>query len=84
MEVIPEFSGVGQGLDYAVHEARVAQIDQSCKSRQAHLLLLLLLVAFNAGGRRMRHGLHHARRFRLKPEKKRHHHVSVLLVYIFH
>lgn len=32
-EVIPEFSGVRQGLDDAVHETGVAEVDQSGKSR---------------------------------------------------
>lgn len=32
-EVIPEFSGVRQGLDDAVHETGVAEVDQSGKAR---------------------------------------------------
>lgn len=33
MEVVPEFSGVGQCLDNAVHETGVPKVDQSCKTR---------------------------------------------------
>lgn len=65
MEVIPEFSAVGQGLDDAVHEAGVSEVDQSCKTRQAHLLLLLFFMALVAGGSGVGHGLHHAGGFRL-------------------
>lgn len=68
MEVIPELSGVGQGLDNTVHEAGVAKVDQSCKTRQAHLLLLLFLVALIASRRCMGHGLHHTGRLGLKQE----------------
>lgn len=70
VEVIPEFSGVGQGLDDTVHEAGVAEVDQSCKTRQAHLLLLLFFMALIAGRRCVGHGLHHAGRFRLRQERK--------------
>lgn len=65
MEIISEFSGIRQGLDDTVHEAGVAQINQSCKARQAHLLLLLFLMALIADRRGMRHGLHHAGGFGL-------------------
>lgn len=66
MEVIPEFSGVRQGLDNTVHEAGVAKIDQSCKTRQTHLLLLLFFMALIAGRGCMGHGLHHACGLRLR------------------
>lgn len=69
MEVIPEFSGVGQGLDDTVHETGVAQVDQSCKTRQAHFLLLLFFMALVAGRGCMGHRLHHAGRFRLRQER---------------
>lgn len=69
MEVIPEFSGVGQGLDDAVHEAGVAEVDQTRETGQAHLLLLLFLVALVAGWGRVGHGLHHACRLRLRQER---------------
>lgn len=59
-EVIPEFSGVGQGLDDTVHEAGVAQVDQSSKTRQTHFLLLLVFMVLLAGREAMGHGLHHA------------------------
>lgn len=72
MEVIPEFSGVGQGLDDAVHEAGVAQVNQSCESRQAHLLLLLFLVALVSSRWCMGHGLHHASRLGLRLETQAH------------
>lgn len=68
MKVIPELSGVGQGLDNTVHEAGVAEVDQSCKTRQTHFLLLLFLMALIAGRRRMGHGLHHTGRLGLKQE----------------
>lgn len=68
VEVIPEFSGVGQGLDNTVHEAGVAKIDQSCKTRQANLLLLLFFMALIADRGCVGHGLHHARRLRLRQE----------------
>lgn len=67
MKVIPELSGVGQGLDDTVHEAGVAKVDQPCKTRQAHLLLLFFLVAFS-DRRRVGHRLHHAGRLRLMSE----------------
>ena len=41
MEVVPELSCVGEGLDDTVHEAGVAQVDQSRETWQTHLLLLL-------------------------------------------
>jgi len=63
---VPEFSGVGQRLDDAVHEAGVAEVHQPREARQAHLLLLLVLVALVAGEQRVAHGLHHAGRLRLK------------------
>lgn len=69
VKVIPEFSGVGQGLDDTVHEARVAEVYQSCKTRQAHLLLLLFFMALVAGRRCMAHGLHHAGWFRLRKDR---------------
>lgn len=65
MKVIPEFSGVGQGLNDAVHEAGVSEVDQPCKTRQAHLLLFLFFMALAAGRRCVGHGLHHAGRLRL-------------------
>ena len=68
MEVIPEFSGVGQGLDNTVHEAGVAKVDQSCKTRQAHLLLLLFLMPLIASRRCVCHRLHHAGRLGLRQE----------------
>lgn len=67
MKVIPELSGVGQGLDDTVHEAGVAKVDQPCKTRRAHLLLLFFLVAFS-DRRRVGHRLHHAGRLRLMSE----------------
>lgn len=70
VEVIPEFPGVGQGLDDAVHEAGVPEVDQSCEARQTHLLLLLFLVALAAGGRGVCHGLHHACGFGLRGKQK--------------
>lgn len=70
VKVIPEFSGVRQGLDHAVHEARVAKVDQSRETREAHLLLLLLFVALNAGGKAMGHGLDHAGGLRLRQEAR--------------
>lgn len=69
VEVIPEFSGVGQGLDDAVHEAGVTEVDQSGKAGQAHLLLLLFFVPLIGGGSGVGHGLHHAGRFRLRHTK---------------
>lgn len=69
VEIIPEFSGVGQGLDDAVHEAGVAEVDQSGKTRQAHLLLLLFFMALIGGGSCVGHGLHHAGRFRLRHKR---------------
>lgn len=74
MEIIPEFSGVGQGLDNTVHEAGVAKVNQPCKTRQAHLLLLLFLMALIGGRRCMGHWLHHAGRFRLRQEIHMHTH----------
>lgn len=71
MEVVPEFSGVGQGLDDAVHETGVAEVDQSCESRQAHFLLLFFLKTFTAGRSHMGHGLHHAGGLRLRPNRCR-------------
>lgn len=68
-EVIPEFSGVGERLDDAVHEAGIAKVDQSCKTRQAHFLLLLFFMMVIAGRRCVSHGLHHAGRFRLNQER---------------
>lgn len=68
MEVIPEFSGVGQRLDHAVHEAGVAEVDQSCEAGQTHFLLLLFLVALIAGRGCVGHGLHHAGGLRLRQE----------------
>lgn len=67
-EVVPEFPGVGQGLDDAVHEAGVAQVDQSSKTRQTHFLLLLVFVVLLAGGEGVGHGLHHAGGLRLKAD----------------
>lgn len=86
MKVIPEFSGVGQGLDDTVHEAGVAKVDQPCKTRQAHLLLLFFLVAFS-DRRRVGHGLHHAGRLRLTSETyihlQTHEKLNFVIVIIF-
>lgn len=59
MKVVPEFTGVGQRLDDAVHEACVAQVDQACEAWHTHLLLLLLNTALTASRRRVGHGLDH-------------------------
>lgn len=69
MEVVLEFSGVGQGLDDAVHKAGVPKVDQSCKTRRAHLLLLLFLVPLIAGRQCVGHGLHHTGGLRLRQDR---------------
>lgn len=66
VKVIPEFPGVRQGLDDAVHEAGVPEVDQSCEAGQTNFLLLLFLVALAAGRRGVCHGLHHAGGFGLQ------------------
>lgn len=71
-EVIPEFSGVGQGLDDTVHEAGVAQVDQASKARQTHFLLLLVFMVLLAGREGMGHGLHHAGGLRLDRDRATH------------
>lgn len=65
-EVIPEFSGVRQGLDDAVHETGVAEVDQSSKTRQTHFLLLLFFMVILVCRKGVGHRLHHAGGFRLK------------------
>lgn len=70
-EVIPEFSGVRQGLDDAVHETGVAEVDQSSKARQTHFLLLLFFMVILAGRKGVGHRLHHAGGFRLNQERVR-------------
>lgn len=68
-EVIPEFSGVGQGLEDTVHEAGVAQVDQASKTRQTHFLLLLVFMLLLAGREAVGHGLHHAGGFGLNRDR---------------
>lgn len=70
-EVIPEFSGVRQGLDDTVHETGVAKVDQSSETRQTHLLLLLFFMVVLAGRKCVGHGQHHAGGFRLNQERVR-------------
>lgn len=65
MEVITQLASVGQGLDNAVHEAGVPEIDQSCESRQTHHLLFHLLEVLAAHWR-VAHWGHHAGRLGLE------------------